>query len=1041
MIGIIATCLRIRTIVVAVAVAVLAGGLWQMRQMTLDVIPEFSPLSLQVRTEALGLSAAEVESLITVPMEADLLNGVPWLQSIESESLTGVSSIEMFFAPGTDLMHARQMVQERLTQAHALPNVSTPPVMLQPISTANRVMNIGMSSKTVSLIEMSVQAKWTIVPRLVGVPGVANVSVWGMRDRQLQVRVDPKKLSAKGVTLEQVVKTSGEAVWASPLTYLNSSTPGTGGFIDTPNQRLNVRHVFPISTATDFAKIPVHGTSFALGEVADVIEAHQPLIGDAMLETGPGLLLVVEKFPGFNTMEVTRGVEAAMAELHAGMTGIDVDTTIYRPASFVERATGNLASALTAAAVLAVVALLLLLGNWRTALIGTSAIVLSLVTAGLVFHWRGVTFNMMVVTGLLLSIAVVVDDAIVDAENILRRLREGAAANTGTVWSRIAAAALEVRGPTMYATLIIVLAVVPVLFLQGLSAAFFQPLVLSYVVAIVASLIVAMTVTPALTILLLGNAPLSENPESPIMRGLLVLYDGVAGRLIRSPIPATVLAAAGILLAFFVWSTRERAMVPEFKETDVVVEWQGPPGASLPAMNRVTEGLMAELRKIPGVRNLATQTGRALLTHDVADVNSAQVWVSITPTADYEKTLAAIRQTATTYPGVAGQVLAPISQKIREALTGSDEAISVRLYGHDLGIIRGKAEEIRQVLSKIDGIKRPRVEQQAEQSTIEVEVDLDRAREHGLKPGDVRRAASALLSGIKVGSLFQEQKIFDVVVWGTADVRGNVADIQNLMIDVESGSQVRLGDVAQVRVVNAPGAIRRQGVSRRIDIEAEVSGRSLTAVTADVARRIKDIALPFEYHAQVRGEAIERNAAVGSLYSYVVASAIIIFLLLQAALGSWRLAALSVVGIPVAALGGLVSLYLSSEIFSLGSLLGFVAVLGLATRNGIMTICHLQDLSLQERNVSETLVISGTRDRVPAVLGAAITIALFMLPFAVMGNIAGLEIAHPAAMVILGGLVTTTLLTLFVLPAIYLRATATGFARVPAPALQAEPVL
>src|SRR6267143_5583798 len=280
----ISSSMRLRTLVVVVAAGLLVLGAVSVRDKALDVIPELALPSLTVKTESLGLSSAEVESLITVPLEADLLNGVPWLQVIQSESMAGLSTIEMIFAPGTDLMKARQMVQERLTQAHALPNVSSPPVMLQPVSSASRVMNIGLSSKSVEPIEMSVQARWNIVPRLVGVAGVANVSIWGQRERQVQVQVDARNLRAKGIKLEQVVKTAGEAVWSSPLTYLNSSTPGTGGFIDTPNQRLNIRHVFPVTAAEDFASIPVVGTSLELRKVANVVEGHQPLIGDAILK-------------------------------------------------------------------------------------------------------------------------------------------------------------------------------------------------------------------------------------------------------------------------------------------------------------------------------------------------------------------------------------------------------------------------------------------------------------------------------------------------------------------------------------------------------------------------------------------------------------------------------------------------------------------------------------------------------------------------------------------------------------------------------------
>ena len=428
--SIIAASLRLHTLVVALAVVLGAAGVWHLRSVPLDIVPEFSPIKLIVKTEAPGLSSTEVESLITVPIEADLLNGVPWMQTIESESMTGLSSIEMTFAPGTDYMRARQMVQERLVQAHALPNVSKPPTLLQPISSTSRVMNIGLSSKTVSPIEMSVQARWTIVPRLLGVPGVANVAIWGQRDRQMQVHVDPSVLRSQGVTLEQVVKTAGEAVWASPLTYLNSSTPGTGGFIDTPNQRLNIRHQAPISTPKDFARIPVHGTSIALGDVAKVVEGHQPLIGDALLRDGPGLILVVDRFPGFNTQDVTRALEAALRELKPGMTGIDVDTGIYRPASFIERATGNLSGALIAAGILLVVALALLLGSWRSTLVAVMTVALSLLVALLVLNLRGVDVNMMVLAGLLAAIGAVVHDVVLGAATVRRRVDEASSGAT-----------------------------------------------------------------------------------------------------------------------------------------------------------------------------------------------------------------------------------------------------------------------------------------------------------------------------------------------------------------------------------------------------------------------------------------------------------------------------------------------------------------------------------------------------------------------------------------------------------------------------------
>ena len=1045
--GIVSSSLRLQAIVLALAAVLLFGGLWRMRSLSLDVVPEFSPLSLEVHTEALGLSASEVESLITVPLEADLLNGVPWLQSIESESITGLSAIEMFFAPGTNLMQARQMVQERLTQAHALPNVSSPPVLLQPVSSASRIMNIGLSSKTVSLIEMSVQARWNIVPRLVGVPGVANVSVWGQRNRQVQVQVDPATLKAKGVTLDQVVKTAGEAVWASPLTYLNSSTPGAGGFIDTPNQRLGVRHISPMSSPETFAEVPVHGTSIPLREVATVVEDSQPLIGDALLKDGPGLMLVVEKFPGANTSDVTRGVEAALRELTPGMKGIEVDSTIYRPAGFIERASKNLLIGLVAAYLLVVLALLMVMANWRAALVAAIAIPTSLIAATWVFHWKGENIDMMIIAGLMLAVSVLVDDAIGDAGQIARRL--GLARQQGSTQPALALivqASVAVRGPMLYATVIVLLAVVPVLFMQGPGAAFFQPLIWAYILAVLASLAVALTLTPALALLLLAPGAAAGGTGGPLMAPLMARLhrrcDPLLGAAMRTSAPSIGLAALGLVVGVLVWTTAEREWIPSFKETDVVVEWRAAPGTSLPAMNRITAAVMKDLLAIKGVRNAAAQVGRAVLAQDASDVNTAEVWVSIDTNADYEATLKAMRETISTYPGVVAEVNTFLTKRMRETLTGGEETVSVRVYGHDQAIIQGKADEIRDLLAKIDGISNPQVEYQAEKTTIEVKVDLDKALVHGLKPGDVRRAASSLVSGITVGALFQDQKVFDVVVLGSPEVRSNLSDMRNLLIDTPAGGQVRLADVADVRTIASPGVIRRQGVSRRIDVEADVIGRNVGAVSREVARRIKDVAFPFEYHAQVVGEHFARRDALRSLYSYLAAAAVVSFLVLQAALGSWRLALIALGGIPIALLGGFVAMTMGGGVMLLGSLLGFVTVLGLAVRNGIGLVQHFQTLELQGEPFGEALLRRGLAERFPALAGSAITTAALVLPFVVMGNVAGLEIVHATAVVVLGGLVTVSLLNLVCIPAMYLRFGANtahdqfDLAAMPAPALQ-----
>ena len=1017
----ISSSVRLRTLVVVVAAGLLILGAVDVRNKPLDVIPELALPSLTVKTESLGLSSAEVESLITVPLEADLLNGVPWLQIIQSESMAGLSTIEMIFEPGTDLMKARQMVQERLTQSRALPNVSSPPTMLQPVSSASRVMNIGLSSQSVSLIDMSVQARWNIAPRLAGVPGVANVSIWGQRERQVQVLVDSRNLKKRGVKLDQVIKTTGEAVWSSPLTYLNSSTPGTGGFIETPNQRLSIRHQLPISTVGTFAKVPLTGTTVSVGDVAYLVEGHQPLIGDAIVGEAPGLMLAIEKFPGFNTLDVTRGIERALNELKPGLPGIEINTTIYHPASFIERATSNLGKALIISIILTAIVLGLLMSSWRTAVIALATILLSFVCAELLLRAAGIPLSMMVVGGLLMASGVIVHDGIIDTDNLLRRLR--APRDGRSNFFVLVRAMLETRRPMLYASLIVVLAVLPVLFMYSRSAAFFAPMVWAYVAAVSISMLVALIVTPALATMLLANAALPPTGGQVVNR-LAGPFDRIVGRVLRAPVACIGACVVAAIACYALWSALERDMVPSFKETDLVIEWQGPPGTSLQAMTSSTENLIRDLRQIPGVQNAFANLGRAVLCNceRATDVNTGQVWVNIDPKADRETTVDAVEATITAYPGMRGKLGTYLSTKLREALTGDPDSLTVRVYGNSLEIIRAKAEEIRALMAKIPGIENPRVELQVEEPSIEVKVDVDRAAGYGLKPGDIRRATSAMVGGITVGALFEDQKVFDVVVWGRPELRDNIDDVRNLMINSESGNQVRLAEVADVRIAPATSIIQRQGSSRRIDVSAKVDERALGDVADDVARNVKQIAFPFEHRAEVLGEYKEQRASLRSIYGYMAAAVVLMFLLTQAVLRSWTLSALSLLGVPVAALGSLAAAAMNGGHFSLGSLLGLAAVLALMVRQGIGLVAHFQHLQLNEGELfGEKLVRRGVLEQFPSIIVSSVTTLALVLPFAIMGDDAGLEIAHPLALAVVGGVVTMTLGTLLVLPALYLR--------------------
>jgi len=1022
---IVGSSLRFRYLVVAVAAGMLAFGVVHLRSVPVDVFPEFAPPRVQIQTACLGLSASDVEQLVTVPLE-DALNGIPGLDIMRSSSVPQLSSIELIFKLNTDLLRARQLVQERIaTVLPTLPTWASPPVMLQPLSATSRVMKIGLTSDSRSLTELSMTAYWNIRARLLRVPGVANVPIWGERLRMLQVQAEPEKMRAHDVSLEQVMETTSDALDVGLLKFSNGAVVGTGGFVDTPSQRLQVRHVLPIATPKDLSQVVIEqqgGKPLRLGQVARVVEDHQPLSGDAVINNGPGLMLIVEKLPWANTLDVTRGVEQALDELRPGLAGIDIDPTIFRPASFIETALHNLTNALLLGCLFVVLVLAFFLFEWRSALISLVSIPLSLVAAGFVLFVRGATINTMILAGLVIAVGVVVDDAIIDIENILRRLRQYRAEGTDKSTAAIVLeASLEVRGPIIYATLIIVAAAVPVYFLEGLTGSFFRPLAFSYGLAVLASLVVALTVTPALALLLLRGAPL-ERRGSPLVAWLQRGYGWLLARVVRRPRWAYATVAGFLALGIAVAPLLGESLFPQFKERDFLMHWVTFPGTSHPEEQRIVTASSRELRAIPGIRNFGSHIGQAMLGEEIAGVNFGENWISVDPKADYDKTVAALQDAVAGYPGVYTDVQTYLNERIKEVLTGTSEAIVVRIYGPDLDVLRRQAALVERTLHGIKGVVEAHADFVVDVPQMDVQVNLAKARRFGLKPGDVRRAASTLMAGEEVGDVFRDGKTYDVQVWSTPATRRSVTDVADLLIDTPGGGHVRLGDVATVAVEPTPNVIERDNGSRRIDVGANVRGRDLGSVAREVDRSVKAIQFPRGYDATVLGEYQERQAAQRRLLVFALGAAIVILLLLQAAFGSFRLAALSLLTLPMALVGGVLAAYLGGGVVSLGSLVGFFTVMGIAARNGILMINHFQHL---ERHEGETfgpeLVLRGARERLSPILMTALATALAVVPLVVTGDIPGHEIEHPLAIVILGGLFTSTLLNLFVVPSLYLR--------------------
>lgn len=1048
--GITGMGLQFRFLVVVLAAVLMVFGIMQLRHMPVDVLPEFLPPHVEIQSEALGLSAEEVEQLITVPLEQNLLNGVAWLDKIRSESVSGMSSVTLGFEAGTDIYRARQMVAERLVPAAAvLPRVSRGPVMLQPKSATSRVLVVRLSSKKLSAIQMSVLARWTITPRVMGVPGVANVATWGMRDRQLQVLVDPERLRAHNVTLLQVLESVGNALWVSTLSFVEAATPGNAGFIDTPQQRLGIQHISPIVSAESLARVSVQGTGMLLvnegvveqptvprhdgaahlSDMGEVVEDHQPLIGDALAGDGACLLLVVEKLPGSDTVNVTRGVENALAAMRPGLGGMDIDSTVFRPATFVETGSGNLTLVVVVACLIAVLMAGLFFLDWRPALVCLAAIPLSLVAAVLVLYMRGATMNVMVLAGLVIAIGVIVDDAIVVVDAITRRLRhlrnQGGAEASRPTAGVIFETVLETRGAVLFAGMVCLLAMLPVLSLQQVAGTFFNPLAVSYALAVLASTVVAMLVTPALAAVVMPcvfDAP-PDTSASPLVRGLQAGYERWLGRVIPRPLAAclalAVLMGIGLVMIPFLRPT----LLPAFKERDLFVRLDAAPGTSHPEMVRVVGRAMRELRAMPGIRSVGALVGRAVCGDQTVGMNSADILVSIAPASDYGKTVSAVRTILSGYPGIDGDVRTCLERVGSHVAPRESTPIIVRVYGQDWTVLRGKAEELRQGLSGIAGVGDLKINLPVNEPTLEVEVDTAAAQLHGLNPGHVRRSASTFLNGIQVGSLFQEQKVFDVVVWSTPEIRGSLDAVRNLLLDTPFDIPVRLGDLARVSIVPRPSLIKHENVSRYVDIGVNVKGRSAGSVRDDIRKHLRQCRFPLEYHAEVIGAYERRQSAWNRLLVLGVVALIGIVLLLHAAFQSWRLAILSFAALSAGLAGGVAALAVAGvHGIPLGAVLGLITVFGVGARNQIMLISRCRQLEMEQGGAAGPgLVMRGARERFPSILMTALTIGLALLPPLLMGNVAGLELLRPTAIAILGGLVTSTLVSLLVVPVLYLR--------------------
>ncbi len=1023
--------LRFRRLVIALAVGTTAFGFAQAGNIPIDLLPEFSPTTVEVQTEALGLSAEEVEQFITVPLEQDLLNGIAFLSSIESASLPGLSSIVMTFEPGTDPLDARQVVAERLTQAvgaAGLPQVADLPQMLQPLSSMRRVAMIAMSSPTQSPIEQSVLARWVVVPRLMGVEGVANVSIWGFRDRQLQVLVDPEVLAERGISLGDVVRTTGNALEVSGLTFLEASTPGTGGFIDTPNQRLHVFHEQAITSPGELGAVVVeeesgqalseNGRPVVLGDISTIVEDHQPLIGDARCGESDCVLLVVEKFPSAGTPEVTAGIDAALEALRPGLGDVEFDSSIYRPAAYADAAKSNLLLALVLGSLLVLVALALV--DWRMAVVVGASVLFSAAVSVLILGARNVTLNALLFAGLATGLVVVFVDAVVVGRAVLSS--RSLAATAGPALSRRAYvdALLPVRAASICAVLAAGALVLPAFFLGGLEGAFMPELVATFLLIISAQLFGGLVVGSAMGMLLVehGRQPVKPDELGQNLRRRYIAFG--MKRFGRWTI-ATVTFVVVVVVAAAIIPTLDVSFSPDLSERDLVINVETAPGTSLARMREITSGLTSELKVVPGVASTTVQLGRAIRSDQVANVNEAEVWVNLTAEADRLSTTESIARVVADLPDAEGSVATYSERRVREVLLEPRQELVVRVYGDDQNRLRSTAERVRAAVSGLAGVENARLDLPPEEPTIHVEVDLDAAGALGIKPGDVRRTAAILLSGITVGNLFERQKVFDVVVWGDPRLRSTVDDVMTLPILLPDGGHRPLGELAKVEVVSNPAVVRHESVQQFIDVHADVTAGETSAIGAAARQAIDGLQFDLGYRAVVIGGFAEGRDARTRVVSIAIAAVIAVFLLLQAAVKSWRLAVVGLAVAPMAASGAIIAARLTGGRFGLGTTAGVIAAITVGVFLTVMLIRSLQRSRRDGEPLGIDQAVAGASAELVAGISSLAAGIAVAAPMAVMTGITGLELAGPMGVAAIGGFLTAGVFVLYLLPVAFLR--------------------
>ncbi len=1008
-----------RILILVASVLLMVGGAYTSFHTEVDVFPDLNAPTVVVMTEANGMAAEEVEQLVTFPVET-AVNGATNVRRVRSSSTNGFSVVWVEFDWGTDIYLARQIVSEKLAiVSEELPDNVGNPTLGPQSSILGELMIIGLTADSTSMLDLRTLADWTIRPRLLSMGGVAQVAVLGGDIKEYQIRLDPARMKHYGVTLPEVMAATRD---------MNQNA--NGGVIYEYGNEYIVRGALSSTDVDELSRAVVKRVGdmpVTLGDVAHVgVGAQQPKLGCASVEGKPAVLITVTKQPNTGTLDLTEKIDASLADLQKNLPAdVKVSTDIFRQSHFIESSIGNVRRSLYEGAIFVVVILFLFLANVRTTLISLVTLPLSLVVSVLVLHWMGMTINTMSLGGMAIAIGSLVDDAIVDVENVWKRLRENKMkplAERQSVMDVVFHASKEVRMPILNSTLIIIVSFVPLFFLSGMEGRMLVPLGIAFIVALVASTVVALTLTPVLCSYLLGREKGEGLPKESFVSVWLRKYYAVALEWAlrhSKAVLGTTIAVFLVALGFFF--TLGHSFLPSFNEGSFTINVSSLPGISLEESDKIGRQAEELLLSIPEIKTVGRKTGRAELDEHALGVNVSEIEAPFElGDRSREEVLEEVRQKLSTITGANIEIGQPISHRIDAMLSGTQASIAIKLFGTDLNKMFMLGNQIKNAIDDVDGVADLNVEQQIERPELNIEPKREMLAKYGITLPDFREFVSVNMAGEVVSQVYESGKSFNLVVRTEEDYRNEMEKVRNLMIDTPDGQKVPLTYVADVRSASGPNTISRENVKRKIVISANTSGRDVRSVVNDIQHRIEEeIKLPEDYHIEYGGQFESEQAASRTLLLTSLMSIVVIFLILYTQFKSAAHSAIILINLPLALIGGVFALVVTTGEISIPAIIGLISLFGIATRNGMLLISNYHHWQDEGMSLHDS-ILHGSLDRLNPILMTALCSALAMIPLAIHGDLPGNEIQSPMAKVILGGLLTSTFLNGFIIPIVYL---------------------